>query len=542
MTLLTLGFAALSWIEHYLVHGPGDVQGQCIELDDEFAAFILKAYQLDDAGARKIRRAFLSRAKGRNKSGLAAMLACFEALGPCRFDHFAETGETSAWGYEYEAGEPVGQPLTYVEILNVATEEGQAGNTYDAIYYMLNPDTCSPYLLKDYGRIDVGLTRTNLPDRRGFIEPVTSADTSKDGGKSTFIVADETHLWTLPRLKRLHGVMTRNLLKRKAASGWMLETSTMYADGEGSVAEGTHSYARQVSRGRRRDSTLLFDHRQAADTWDLADRSQRLKALREAYGPASAWMNLDAIADSWDDPQVSEAEFRRYWCNQPVSLIEAPESESLVDPARWSAGVSTAPMGKVAAFAVEVSMDRMAASIAACGQVDPERFAVELLPWCRDVSRPQPSGVGWLLARCVELDKSHGPAVWGVDAGGPAGSLITPMQQAGLIVRLLGPVEVKSATARFVDAVNDGSLLHGPQPELDTAVREAVTRPIGDGGRAVSRKKSTVPVQGLIAATFAHLLARDRRTPEAYSIRELMEQIRQERAEEAANAKEPAGA
>jgi hypothetical protein len=45
--------------------------------------------------------------------------------------------------------------------------------------------------------------------------------------------------------------MTRNLLKRKIASGWMLETSTMYAEGENSVAEGTHAYAK---RGRGRDA------------------------------------------------------------------------------------------------------------------------------------------------------------------------------------------------------------------------------------------------------------------------------------------------
>ena len=72
--LVTMGWAAISWIEHYLVHGPGDVQGQPIELDDEFAAFILKAYRLDPkTGERVVRRAFLSRSKGRSKSGVAAM-------------------------------------------------------------------------------------------------------------------------------------------------------------------------------------------------------------------------------------------------------------------------------------------------------------------------------------------------------------------------------------------------------------------------------------------------------------------------------------
>lgn len=268
--LVTMGWTAISWIEHYLVHGPGDVQGQLIELDDEFAAFILKAYRLDPkTGERVVRRAFLSRSKGRSKSGVAAMIECFEAIGPARFDHWAEAGEVSGWGYEYDEGEPVGAPLSYVEALNVATEEGQAGNTYDAVYFMLHPDTCSDALLEDYGRLDVGLTRIVLPDSRGFVEPVTSADTSKDGGKSTFIVADETHLWILPRLKRLHQIMVRNLLKRKAASGWMLETSTMYGEGEGSVAEGTHAYAKGLAGDAKRAGALLFDHRQASMDWDL---------------------------------------------------------------------------------------------------------------------------------------------------------------------------------------------------------------------------------------------------------------------------------
>lgn len=328
--MLTLGWQAIDWIEWYLVHGPGDVQGEQIELDDEFAAFLLKAYEVDAAGTRIVRRAVLSRAKGRSKSGFAAMIACFEALGPCRFDHFAEAGEVSDWGYEYEEGEPVGKPIKFVEVLCVATEEDQAGNTYGAIHYMLDPETCSEQLKADYPNLDVGLTRINLPGKRGAIEPVTSAPGSADGGKSTFIVADESHLWVLPRLKKLHGVMTRNLLKRKVASGWMLETTTMYAPGEESVAEGTHAYAQAVREGKVADRSLLFDHRQADDTLDPAKPAQRMKGLKQAYGAAAAWMNLEAISASWDDPQVTEADFRRYWLNQPISL-----SGTWLPPGAW---------------------------------------------------------------------------------------------------------------------------------------------------------------------------------------------------------------
>lgn len=452
---ITLGFSAVSWIEHFLVHGPGDVQGQEIELDDEFTAFVARAYRLSDRGDRLVRRAFLSRAKGRNKSGLAAMLACFEALGPCRFSHFAEAGEVSDWGYEFELGEPVGEPVRYAEVLCVATEEGQAGNTYDAIHYMLNSETCSIELLDRYGKIDVGLTRINLPEKRGFIEPVTSADSSKDGGKSTFIVADETHLWVLPRLKRLHGVMTRNLLKRKVASGWMLETSTMYAAGEQSVAEGTHAYAK--SRG---DSTLLFDHRQASEAHDLSKRSGRVAALAEAYGPAAEWMNLDAIADAYDDPQVKEAEWKRYWLNQPVPTAETPQTILT----NWIACLddrSSRP--QPAGIGVAVSHDRAFASIGVASRADG-------LPAIGAFDRRR--GTRWIVDEVARIQSEYNVPII-VRAKGAAETLVERLEDAQLNVIPASNDDYIQACADVKDAVESVSLRHFGDDDLDDSVAAA---------------------------------------------------------------------
>jgi len=493
---LSLGFAAVDWIEHFLVHGPGDVQGQPVELDDEFAAFIIKAYALTPRGERKVRRAFLSRAKGRSKSGLAAFIADFEALGPCRFDHFAEAGEVSYWGYEYEEGEPVGRPLTYVEILNVATEESQAGNTYDAIYYTLHPDTCSPELLAEFGRIDVGLTRINLPNKRGFIEPVTSADTSKDGGKSTFIVADETHLWILPRLKRLHGIMTRNLLKRREASGWMLETSTMYAEGETSVAEGTHAYAKRAG-----DKTLLFDHRQATDKWDLHKRPERLKALREAYGPASEWMNLAAIADSWDDPQVSESDFRRYWLNQPVSTdLPTP----LVMP-NWPLCATVADPGDPAALGLALDVDRVWLSLgASSGGGVPHLGSVLRVRLDRDRDT--------MLTEVARITSERGIAVV-IDGKGPAASLIEALEALGVTVLRAGLDDYVQACADLFDAVDTKQVEHGNYADLNAAVTAAGWRTVNaeSGRRVWSRKLGDVTM--LEAVTLARWGANQQTEP-----------------------------
>ena len=474
---LSLGFAAVDWIEHFLVHGPGDVQGKPIELDDEFAAFIVKCYGVDKHGDRRVRRAFLSRSKGRSKSGLAAMIACFEALGPCRFDHFAEDGEVSDWGYEYEPGEPVGRPLVYAEILNVATEESQAGNTYDAIYYMLNPDTCSGELLEEFGRLDVGLTRINLPNKRGFIEPVTSADTSKDGGKSTFIVADETHLWILGRLKRLHGIMTRNLLKRKIASGWMLETSTMYAEGENSVAEGTHDYAKRAG-----DKTLLFDHRQAAEKWDLSKRAERLKALREAYGPAAEWMNLEAIADSWDDPQVTEADFRRYWLNQPVPTTTPTPP---VMPS-WPLCLASSEPRTPAALGVAMDLDRVWLSLGAASSDKIPHLGSVLRVRVADPTR----GRAFFVSEVARIAREHSVPV-ALDNKGPAADLRAELEAAGCRVLPASLDDYVSACSDLYDAVEAKEVSHGGYAELDAAVAAAGWRSVNaEAGRRVWSRKS----------------------------------------------------
>src|SRR4051794_20579100 len=124
----SLGGHVCAWIETYLVHGPGDVQGRRIELDDELRLFVWRAYELRDGGARQFRRAFLSRPKGRGKSELAAMLAGGELCGPVRFDHYADAGETCPLtGYVFTAGGAGGDPPPPPPVLCVASAEGAAG-------------------------------------------------------------------------------------------------------------------------------------------------------------------------------------------------------------------------------------------------------------------------------------------------------------------------------------------------------------------------------------------------------------------------------
>lgn len=310
----SLGWLLVSWMEALCVHGPGDIQGDEVVLDDELVEFTVDCYALDGHGRRLYDSAFLSRAKGRDKSGHGARFGLVEALGPCRFAGWAKGGETYEFlnfTYEYQPGEPMGHPVVYPFLRCMATEEGQTGNVYDAIYYNL---TEGP--LSEVPGLDPGITRTVLPDG-GEIIPSTASSAAKDGGKETWVDFDETHLYVTPELRRMYATVRRNMAKRKQAEPWSVETSTMYAPGENSVAEVTYKLAEQIQAGKVRRARLLFDHREGPELDPLeASRKEIKAALTEAYGPAAAWMPLDRMADEAKDPRNDPADWLRYFLNR----------------------------------------------------------------------------------------------------------------------------------------------------------------------------------------------------------------------------------
>jgi phage terminase large subunit-like protein len=369
----TLGWQVIEWVERYLVHGPGDVQGDPIRLDDELAAFILRCYALDPATGRRVYdEALLSRPKGRAKSELAGMLVCAEALGPVRFG-------------EWRNGEPVGRPVRYPFIRCLATEEGQSSHTYLNVAYMLS-EARERY--REFAGVDIGRdwqssTRTFLP-AGGEIRPSTASSAAKDGGKESFFVADETHLYVLAETRSMYRTVKRNTAKRKAAEGWGLQTSTMFAPGEASVAEATHEAVRAGKAGR-----LLFDHKGVDYEVDLADDATLDRALRYVYGPFIEALDLDRLKAELRDPAADENEQRRYFLNE-----RRAGSARWLDPAKW-AGLADAtvvvPDGQPVALGFDGSISRDASALVGCTRAG-HLFVVEM--W----ERPQgPAGEGWVV-------------------------------------------------------------------------------------------------------------------------------------------------
>jgi hypothetical protein len=336
----SLGWLAVAWTEHFCRHGPGDVQGQAVAHGDEYTGFVVDCYALEPSGRRLYDSGFFSRPKGCDKSGLGARLALFEALGPCRFAGWAAGGEVyeDPWGlgfvYVYEPGEPMGRPVTVPYVRIMATEEGQTGNVYDTVAFNLSDDECP---LAHIPGMDAGLTRVFLPGG-GEITPSTASSASKDGGKETFVVFDETHLYHLPELRAMYRTVTRNLRKRKRIAGtWYLETTTMFAPGQESIAEETYKLAESIRTGRARRARLLYDHRWG-ECPDLSAEDQLRAAIAEAFGEAIDWNDLDGIVDEFYDTRADPADSRRYFLNAETSAsdawLAAHHVDACADPAR----------------------------------------------------------------------------------------------------------------------------------------------------------------------------------------------------------------
>lgn len=303
----SLGGQVCDFIETYLCHGPGDLRGRPLLLDEEKRALIWRLYEVyppahPQAGRRRFRRAGISLRKGSAKTEFAALLAAVELHpdGPVRCDGFDVTGQ------------PVGVGVIDPYIPLVAyTEEQSDELAYSALKVILEYSELS----RDF---DIGLERIIRVGGDGRAVSLSGSPDSRDGARTTFSIMDETHRWTSPRLVSAHRTMLANLPKRRLADAWNLEITTAPAPGENSIAEATMDYARLIADGVITDPKLFFFHRQASDDHDLTNSVGIRAAVLEASGPVAAWSDIDGIVDQWQDPTVDRIYLERVWLNRVV--------------------------------------------------------------------------------------------------------------------------------------------------------------------------------------------------------------------------------
>lgn len=317
----TLGPHVVQFIEAELCHGPGDLLGQRVKLNDEQKAWIWKLYEVEPAkfvgrkrrvisrasnpraGRRRFQRCALSLRKGSSKTEFAAWIAACElhAQGPVRCDGFDSSGD------------PVPMPVSdpYIPMISYSEEQ-----TEELAYGALRRILQEVPLGADF---DIGLERIMRLDGNGKAEAVSTSPNARDGARTTFQHADETHRLILDGQKRAWTVMLANLAKRPLADPWALETTTAPEPGAGSIAESTMEYARTVMAGRAQNSRLFFFHRQASDEVDIGTQKGLKAAIREASGPyIAAWSDIDRIAAAFEEPDADRPYLERVWLNRLV--------------------------------------------------------------------------------------------------------------------------------------------------------------------------------------------------------------------------------
>jgi phage terminase large subunit-like protein len=315
----TLGPQVCAFIEDYLVFGPGDLRGLPARLDAEKRALIYRMYEVypeghPQAGRRRFKRCALSMRKGTAKTEYAAWIAACELHpeGPVRCDGFDAYGQ------------PVGRGVTDPYVPMVAyTEEQTEDLAYGALRVILEYSEVA----KDF---DIGLERIMRVGGDGKAVALATAPDARDGARTTFQHFDETHRFTLPRLKAAHRTMMANIPKRRLSDAWSLETTTAPDPNEGSVAMDTMDYARQVADGKIADSKLFFFHRQAGDGHDLGTPEGVRAAVLEASGPVAEWSDIDGIVEQFTDPTADRTYLERVWLNR---LVQA--SDKAFDVEQW---------------------------------------------------------------------------------------------------------------------------------------------------------------------------------------------------------------
>jgi hypothetical protein len=164
-------------------------------------------------------------------------------------------------------------------------------------------------------------------------------------------------------------------------------------------------------------------------------------------------------------------------------------------------------------FAFDVSPDRSAAAIAIAGKRSDGLSHFEVVERGR--------GTGWVAKRVSELVEKHEADKPICDGIGPAGSLVGQLEELNIEVETVNAREHAEACGAFFDACDQQSARHLDQASLNSAIKGAAQRRLGDAW-AWSRKSSSVEITPLVACTLAFWGASRDSGESVYNDREML--------------------
>lgn len=148
----------------------------------------------------------------------------------------------------------------------------------------------------------------------------------------------------------------------------------------------------------------------------------------------------------------------------------------------------------VVVFSADVTPDRSMGAVSVAGRRADGLLHGEVVEHRR--------GTGWMVDRLADLVDRWKPAAVVIDAAGPAGSLIKPLELRDINVTVPTAREVGQACSGLFDAVDQDRFRHLGQGPLDAALAGAEKRALGDAW-AWARRGASVDISPLVAVTLA---------------------------------------
>lgn len=286
------------WAFDWLRQPDGPNAGRPWQFTREQRRFISRWYAVDDQGRFVYRSGMLRRQKGWGKDPVGAVLCCVEFIGPCRFSHWE--GET-----------PIAEPHYAAWVQTAAVSREQTRNTMTLFPGMFSKEAIAEY------EIDLGKEIIYAFKGRKRIEAVTSSPRALEGGRSTFVLKNETHHWLAPNEgHEMSKVIARNVAKSRDGSARVLAISNAHAPGEDSDAEHDWEAYNKNAEG------FLYDSLEAPET-DLDDDESLRNGLTVARGD-SEWVDIDRLMAEIRDPRTTPAMARRFYLNQITAVEDKP--------------------------------------------------------------------------------------------------------------------------------------------------------------------------------------------------------------------------
>ena len=192
--------------------------------------------------------------------------------------------------------------------------------------------------------------------------------------------------------------------------------------------------------------------------------------------------------------------FRR----EALGIWDETATSVAIDPAKWAAVEATPetlPDGGTLNFGLDMPPDRSVLTIGCAIRYPDGRALVQMA----DIKDARHDGLQWAVDWLAERWPKTASVV--IDSQSPATSLLPDLKRAHVRGTVTGMNEMGRACGRFMDMLNDKTLIHLPdtmQPQLAAAVKGATIRPIGRSGAfGWNKLGSDVDISPLVACTLA---------------------------------------